>query len=61
MLVVPLTQSVTAIQGGGEAAGVGVDRDIRGRGVKHWVSDYDRVDDTLARDGAKHYLCLIIG
>lgn len=50
-----LTERVTAVQSGGEAAGVGVGRNVGGGGVQHGVSDDDGVDDALTGDGAERH------
>lgn len=49
-----LTECLTAVQAGGKAAGVGVGGHVGGRGVQQRVSDDDRVDDALTRDGVEH-------
>lgn len=54
-----LTQSLTAVQGGSKAAGVGVDGDVGGRGVQQWISDDDGVDDALTGDGVEHRHALL--
>lgn len=48
-----LTECVTAVQRGGEAAGVGVGGDVGGRGVPQRVSDHHRVHDALPGDGVE--------
>lgn len=49
-----LTEGLTAVQSGSEAAGVGVDGDVGGRGVQQRISDDDWVDDALTGDGVEH-------
>ena len=49
-----LTEGLTVVHGGGEAAGVGVDGDVGGRRVQQGVSDDDGVDDALPGDGVEH-------
>ena len=49
-----LTQGEAAVQGGVEAAGVGVDGDVGGGGVPLRVADHHSVDDPPARHRAHH-------
>lgn len=48
-----LTQRQAAVQRGREAAGVGVDGDVGGRGVQQGVPHHHREDDALAGDGVE--------
>lgn len=56
-----LTEHLAAVQGRGEAAGVGVDGDVGGRGVEQRVPHDHRVDDALTRDGGERRLAQLVG
>lgn len=56
-----LTERLTAVQGGGEAAGVGVGGNVGGGGVQQRVPDDHRVDDALTGDGVEHGRGLVCG